>query len=1647
MYWEYSSMASDTRWRALHLFVSSTFNDMHAERDHLRHVVFPELEERLRARRVHLQVVDLRWGVDTLPLDQEAEREREVLRYCLDEVERCRPFLLVLMGDRYGYIPDREQLPEVVRRLGREVGGYEGMSVTELEIEAGLLADTRLPLRHRVFMRHALDECDLPPDRLAAMSDRAAGRLAAADALARLKQRLTVVSPERCADYRLQWDAGSGAFGGLESFGEAVCEALWADFDAATAAQVERTTTPPTPLTKHQAETAELIELRQPRFVGRSGMLERLERFCLGGTPPPALLLTAPPGTGKTSLVAALAARLAADSENPPLVLAHFVGNSAEAANLDAMLRVFGDLLADACGESRLEEVADHERLREGFAYLLSRAAAHRRVVLLLDGLDRLEPTPEARGMGWLPLHWPTNARVVASAVEGAEARTFAARMSIDATVLPPLEVDEARALVRHLCALEHRKPSDAVVDAILGVAGREGERASLTPLWLTIAVGQLNRVQGADFLLAGARFERLADAQLAGYLADWVARLPGDVQNLFASVLRAAEGHFGADARHLARVLALARHGWRESDLLGILSQITQRRWPPLALVKLRHALHGALAAGQEGLWRFAHDSLSVAVIEDTHRSGQGKALHAAVVSHLLALPEDDPIRCRELAYHALRADQMLEAGRTLAGAAAAEDEHIAIDTLIAELRIPPAEGEAGFDWLRKLLWAGGLRGGERLRLAERLQAAAERLAREHRWRSCRAALYLLPEFYGASAGGLLERRDAEFRQAQVAAELGACARALGEHKAAVEQLVESGRLAMTLLASAGRPAPKDSVAALHRAGTGEAQPFHQQPTLDRMAQWCDLAVHCPCAIAEVLMEMEQIRDANFIVSTAMTIPDRYPPPLRQALEREQPLRVKATVALTSAFSGLFMLFYGSGNGAIGHFHNAHGRLATILSFIPRSLALRREIAILEARTAQALHLADAPGTSVRSAMSAVGRLHDLCRERPAVSTYRLDRAFALRCLADGWEALGEPLLAGRARASAARDILSAVDEDADGDAARRTLAWAKQQQPAGDGDLSDLLGCPLPEGDYQTPKIWSSNDAEKESEARDPGTLALWRREVLDGPRFGNWLPAVRIAHFALSRAILAHGNDALTEETMSITTPQGVEHHLRDLKAGIAKAFHIDGEATLAALTEAADAGAPEAQTELGLLFLDGVFGAEFEREGQRWLRAAARAGSDQAALRLGEHLLSAPDDPEAWRQGAQYLIKPADAGDPRALATLAYVILHGRGTPKDPARAMELLRAAAEGGHLSAAFDLGVYCQTGEMVPEDHNAARIWYEKAAAGGFVPALTNLGAMLLSRGEDTTRAIHLLEQSCQAGETLAMVSLAGHLVHADPTPEHLGRARGLLELAHRAGRAEAGFGLGFLMASGLGGERDLDSGLKLMKQAVDRGDLRAHLVLQFLHTATECWPVPEQILGLLRNTRGWTDFEVETLLQTAAAYREREAQKAAEPADPDGPQALFERGVYLSQRAKPPDFKGAYDCYARAAQMGHPEAAYNLAYLYLSGEGVERDPQTGLDWMRRAAESGNPQMQYELGVLLSEGAITTPNREEALHWYRRAADQGFPPALHNLAWCYLQGTGVERDPEAALAHFRKAAAAGLPQSAGMVARLESGA
>lgn len=88
---------SDGFW-TVRVFISSTFLDMHAERDTLMRHVLPELNARLRPHRVRCVFVDLRWG-----LTEEGAHELGALEASLRGLEACNNVVLHLVSDRFGW--------------------------------------------------------------------------------------------------------------------------------------------------------------------------------------------------------------------------------------------------------------------------------------------------------------------------------------------------------------------------------------------------------------------------------------------------------------------------------------------------------------------------------------------------------------------------------------------------------------------------------------------------------------------------------------------------------------------------------------------------------------------------------------------------------------------------------------------------------------------------------------------------------------------------------------------------------------------------------------------------------------------------------------------------------------------------------------------------------------------------------------------------------------------------------------------------------------------------------------------------------------------------------------------------------------------------------------------------------------------------------------------------------------------------------------------------------------------------------------------------------------------------------------------------------------------------------------------------------
>ena len=119
----------------------------------------------------------------------------------------------------------------------------------------------------------------------------------------------------------------------------------------------------------------------------------------------------------------------------------------------------------------------------------------------------------------------------------------------------------------------------------------------------------------------------------------------------------------------------------------------------------------------------------------------------------------------------------------------------------------------------------------------------------------------------------------------------------------------------------------------------------------------------------------------------------------------------------------------------------------------------------------------------------------------------------------------------------------------------------------------------------------------------------------------------------------------------------------------------------------------------------------------------------------------------------------------------------------------------------------------------------------------------------------------------------------------------------------------------------------------------------------------------------------------------------------------------------LYFSGETVEKDLAQAAKWYRKSAEQNDPVAQFNLGSMFAKGLGVERSEKEAAKWYRRAAEQGHAAAQANLGVLLANGEGVAKDDAEAVKWYRKAAEQGSSQGQLNLGVMYVSGRGVARD------------------------------
>lgn len=443
-------------------------------------------------------------------------------------------------------------------------------------------------------------------------------------------------------------------------------------------------------------------------------------------------------------------------------------------------------------------------------------------------------------------------------------------------------------------------------------------------------------------------------------------------------------------------------------------------------------------------------------------------------------------------------------------------------------------------------------------------------------------------------------------------------------------------------------------------------------------------------------------------------------------------------------------------------------------------------------------------------------------------------------------------------------------------------------------------------------------------------------------------------------LGRAYLVAGREsearALIESASAAGNPFALYLLSRILGGQLGGYYSEDVDRSTQLLTQAAEAGYPPAQADLGERMLLEGNGAD----ALRLFEAASGGGVGSASYRVGE----------AYYEGVivDYVAETAIS---------FYELAVEQGEPR---------------GHygLGRIYDFGTF-----DIPQDQAKAASYYELGAEAGEKMSQTAL-AYLYEQGlgveQDYNRSFALLVEAAAQDWGYAQAALSIHYIFGQGTEIDLTKGFDLAWAARRAGIVYANGIVGYLYQYGLGTVRDLPNALRSYQAGVDTGDEYSAGQLPIVEIELRCM----ELAGAPSEPGVWPGVPFDEIDAAAAI----EACEAAIEAN-----AHVGNKVWLARaHMAAGDYTSAVPALLEGSGEGNILAKFLLADLMLSGQGVVADPARAISLYEEAANVF-VDAQLRLGTIYATGEGVPADIETALMWFRRAAETGSEAAEAQIA------------------------------------------
>jgi len=245
---------------------------------------------------------------------------------------------------------------------------------------------------------------------------------------------------------------------------------------------------------------------------------------------------------------------------------------------------------------------------------------------------------------------------------------------------------------------------------------------------------------------------------------------------------------------------------------------------------------------------------------------------------------------------------------------------------------------------------------------------------------------------------------------------------------------------------------------------------------------------------------------------------------------------------------------------------------------------------------------------------------------------------------------------------------------------------------------------------------------------------------------------------------------------------------------------------------AITSEADRGDAAAQTQLGILYVEGDGVTRDYKKARAWFERAGKQNYADAEYNLGVMYSNGDGVARDNEKARHWFEKAAVHGHIGARYNLGIIYSQGVGIPKDLVRSEFWFTLAAQQGLPEDKYALGVMYSNGDSLPKNDAKARQWFEIAAKEGIVLAQYNIAVMYsegLGGERDLEKARRWANKAAEQGD-----------------PE----AAGLLTLLNKNDSTQKKSAIGILLMEGKNGLVQTVSPVRLpSQQPVEKDDVSA--------------------------------------------------------------------------------------------------------------------------------------------------------------------------------------------------------------------------